>query len=290
MGLSMTGFGTAEGAVGTRRLRVEIRTVNHRFFNLAPRLPGDLTAHEAALRDLLRRSFDRGHVAVTLTYVDDDRARLGIDPERAAEVKADLEALRNRLGMGGEVTLELLLRFPNLLDAGRDRQAESVGWDEVAPIVEAAAAECVVARAREGAVLCEEIAARLAAVGAAATVVEGLLPGRLERELGRLRAAVAAIAGDVAVSEDRLAQEVAVLADRADITEELVRLRAHVAAAEAALRDGQPVGKRLGFLAQELGREVNTIGSKANDAEIAHLVVAMKGELEKVREQLENLE
>jgi uncharacterized protein (TIGR00255 family) len=287
----MTGFGAAEGAVGSRRARVEIRTVNHRFFHLVARLPGELGSQEAALREVLRRSFDRGHLAVTLTWVDDDAGmRAGIDLERAAEARAALDALRDTLGLDGEVTLDMVLRFPNVVDAGRERRGEPVEWADAVPVIEAAAADCVSARAREGTVLSAEIVTRLDAVDAAARTVEGLLPARLARELERLRASVAAMAGDSAVSEERLALEIALLADRADVTEELVRLRAHVGAARAALEDGAPVGKRLGFLAQELGREVNTIGSKANDAEIAHLVVAMKGELEKVREQLENLE
>jgi uncharacterized protein (TIGR00255 family) len=145
-------------------------------------------------------------------------------------------------------------------------------------------------RGREGEALARELRHRLDLLERLADRVSLLAPGRLTRERDRLRTAVTQLLDGRTVGEDRLAQELAFLADKLDITEELVRLRAHLGAAREALSGDQPVGKRLGFLAQELGREVNTIGSKAADAEIAQLVIAMKGELEKFREQLENLE
>jgi uncharacterized protein (TIGR00255 family) len=145
-------------------------------------------------------------------------------------------------------------------------------------------------RAREGEALSRELRHRLDLLERSVEQIGSRAPERLVRERDRLRTAVAQLLDGRAVDEERLAQELAFLADKLDITEELVRFRAHVAAAREAMLDDQPVGKRLGFLAQELGREVNTIGSKAGDAEIAQLVVAMKGELEKFREQLENLE
>jgi uncharacterized protein (TIGR00255 family) len=156
--------------------------------------------------------------------------------------------------------------------------------------VAAASVDCRASRAREGEVLGAEIRQRVASLREAADRIELLAPARLMRERDRLRGNVTLLLDGIAVDEQRVAQEIALLADRVDITEEMVRLRAHLDATVAALDDDQAVGKRLGFLAQELGREVNTIGSKANDAVIAHEVVAMKGELEKIREQLENLE
>lgn len=288
---SMTGFGTAESAVGTRRARVEIRTVNHRFFNLAARLPAELSAHEAAVRELLRGRFDRGHVSVSAQWIDETPAPLAaIDIDRAIAVKAALGELAERLGMPGVVTFEQVLRFPDVIGTRRNDGPGPIEWDEVAPAFAAAAELCHEARSVEGAVLAKEIEGRLAAIELGAAEVESLLPGRLDRELTRLRQSVGDLLGGSAAPEERLAQEIALLADRADVTEELVRLRAHVNAARTVLASGGPVGKRLGFLAQEMAREVNTIGSKANDAAIAHLVVGMKGELEKVREQLENLE
>jgi uncharacterized protein (TIGR00255 family) len=163
-------------------------------------------------------------------------------------------------------------------------------WSEVEPILERASRELLAMRAREGALLAKELAGRLAALETGARAVEQRAPERLAAELARLQKAVGELTGGLQVDEQRLAMEVALMADRVDITEELVRLRSHLAACRDALGRDAAVGKQLGFLAQELLREVNTIGSKANDAAIAQAVIAMKGELEKYREQLENLE
>jgi uncharacterized protein (TIGR00255 family) len=287
----MTGFGAAEGPVGGGRLRVEVRTVNHRYFNLAPKLPSDLAGFEGELRERLRRDFDRGHVAVQIRWAEyPERAGgLAVDLDRARLVTSRLRELQSALGLAGEVTLELVARQPEVLSATTDAAVE-VPWAEVEPIVAAAAADCRAMRAREGQALVSELAHRIALLERSATAIGDLAPGRLVRERQRLRAAVEELLDGRPVDDARLAQELAFHADRVDITEELVRFRAHVAATREALAADRPVGKQLGFLAQELGREVNTMGSKANDAEIAQQVIAMKGELEKFREQLENLE
>ena len=163
-------------------------------------------------------------------------------------------------------------------------------WSEVEPIAERAVQELLGMRAREGAALAAELGGRLGALEQAARTIEQRAPERLTAELARLKKAVAELAAGVQIDEQRLAVEVALMADRVDITEELVRLRTHLAACRTALATDGAVGKQLGFLAQELLREVNTVGSKANDAGIAQTVIAMKGELEKLREQLDNLE
>src|SRR4051794_20785954 len=287
----MTGFGTAEGPVAGGRLRVEIRTVNHRYFNLAPKLPGDLGALEGELRERLRREFDRGHVAVQARWTEyPERAGgLAVDLDRARLVTSRLRELQSALGLGGEVTVEMVARQPEVLSTTTEAAAE-VPWTEVEPIVAQAAADCRAMRAREGEALVAELLHRIELLETAAGTIARLAPERLVRERDRLRGAVAGLLDGRPVDDARLAQELASQADRLDITEELVRFRAHVAAVREALAAGRPAGKQLGFLAQELGREVNTMGSKANDAEITHEVVAMKGELEKFREQLENLE
>jgi len=288
---SMTGFGAAEGPVAGGRLRVEIRTVNHRYFNLAPKLPVDLSGLEGELRERLRREFDRGHVAVQARWSEyPERAGgVAVDLERARVVTARLRELQAALGLAGEVTLEMVARQPDVLSSVSEAAAE-VPWAEVEPVVAQAAADCRAMRAREGEALAAELHHRLELLEQSAEVIARHAPERLVRERDRLRAAVAQLLDGRQADEARLAQEIAFQADRLDLTEELVRFRAHVAAVRDALVDARPAGKRLGFLAQELGREVNTMGSKANDADIAHQVIAMKGELEKFREQLENLE
>jgi uncharacterized protein (TIGR00255 family) len=287
----MTGFGAAEGPVAGRRLRVEIRTVNHRYFNLSAKLPSDLTAMEVELRERLRRDFERGHITVQARWTETPDADVGfaIDLDRARLVAARLRELQAALGLGGEVTLDLVARQPDVVSHAGNGTSE-IAWSEVEPVVARAGQECRSMRAREGEALTQELNHRLDQLEQSVQRIAALAPARLVRERDRLRTAVGQLLDGRTVDEERLSQELAFLADKLDITEELVRFRAHVAAARQALSGDQAVGKRLGFLAQELGREVNTIGSKAGDADIAQLVVAMKGELEKFREQLENLE
>ena len=291
MPYSMTGFGAAEGPVAGRRLRVEIRTVNHRYFNLSAKLPSDLSALEIELRERLRRDFERGHVTVQARWAEslDADPGFGLDLERARLVADRLREMQTALGLGGEVTVELVARQPDVLTHVANGAIE-VPWTEVEPIVARAGQECRAMRAREGQALAAELRHRLDLLEQSGHQIEARAPERLVRERDRLRGAVAQLLDGRQVDEERLAQELAFLADKLDITEELVRFRTHVAAAREALANGGPIGKRLGFLAQELGREVNTMGSKAGDAEIAQYVVTMKGELEKFREQLENLE
>jgi uncharacterized protein (TIGR00255 family) len=289
----MTGFGAAEGPVAGGVLRVEIRTVNHRFFNLAAKLSSDLATLEGELRERLRRDFERGHVSVQLRWASprtEPAGVLALDVERAREVLARLRELQQVMGKdAGEISLELVARQPDVF-VSRDSDAAPVAWSEVEPVVTDAARQCREARRREGAALAHELRGRLELIAAERDRVRLLAPARLVREQDRLRAAVEQLLDGRAVDEQRLAQEIAFLAERVDITEELVRLGAHLEACVSALSADGPVGKQLGFLAQELGREVNTIGSKANDAAMQHAVVAMKGELERFREQLENLE
>jgi uncharacterized protein (TIGR00255 family) len=287
----MTGFGAAEGAVAGGWIRLEIRTVNHRHFNLATKLPGELAVLEGELRERLRREFDRGHVAVHGRWTEYPARAAGftVDLERARLVTERLRDLQGALGLGGEVTLELVARQPDVVSLAGNDPAE-IPWSELEPVVARAAAECRLMRAREGDALAAELGHRLDLLEASAERIAARAPERLVRERDRLRAAVAELLDGRAADDARLAQELAFQADRLDITEELVRFGAHLAASREALTADKPAGRQLGFLAQELGREVNTMGAKANDAEIAHEVIAMKGELEKFREQLENLE
>ena len=287
----MTGFGAAEGAVAGGRLRIEIRTVNHRFFNFAPKLGGDLALFEGELRERLRKEFERGHIAVSARWVELPlrEATLTLDLARAEAAATRLRELKSALGLNGEVSLELVARQPEVL-ASRAAEQPDLAFAEIEPVAMKAAAECRAMRAREGAALAAELERLLSALEGHTKVIAERAPDRLTRERNRLRASVTELLDGRAVDEQRVAQEIAFLADRLDITEELVRFSAHIAACRAALAGSQPVGKQLGFLAQELGREVNTMGSKANDATIQQHVIAMKGELEKFREQLENLE
>ena len=287
----MTGFGSAEGNVLGGRLSIEIRSVNHRYFNPQLKLPFELGGVEAPLRERLRQLLERGHVTVSARWIEAPQreAAVALDLARARQLVAAAKELKKRLKLKGEVDLAFVARQPDVLNAHQDGSAPAQ-WTEVEPIAERAVQELIGMRAREGAALAAELGGRLGALEQAAGTIEQRAPERLTAELARLKKAVAELAAGVQIDEQRLAVEVALMADRVDITEELVRLRTHLAACRTALATDGAVGKQLGFLAQELLREVNTVGSKANDAGIAQTVIAMKGELEKLREQLDNLE
>ncbi len=287
----MTGFGSAEGNVLGGRLSIEIRSVNHRYYNPQLKLPFELGGVEGPLRERLRQLLERGHVTVTARWIEAPQreATVAVDLARARQLVAAAKELKKRLKLKGDVDLAFVARQPEVLTPHQDGVA-APQWSDVEPIAERAVRELLGMRAREGAALATELAGRLGALETGARAIEQRAPERLTAELARLKQAVAELAAGVQVDEQRLAVEVALMADRVDITEELVRLRTHLAACREALASDGAVGKQLGFLGQELLREVNTIGSKANDAAITQTVIAMKGELEKFREQLDNLE
>jgi len=287
----MTGFGSADGTVLGGRLRVEIRTVNHRYYNPQFKLVFELAGVEGQLRERLRQLLDRGHVVVTARWVEapPTDGAVAVDLARARQVVAAAHELKKQLKLKGEIDLAFVARQPEVLSTHTDG-AGAAAWSDVEPIVAQAAQEVLAMRTREGRALAADLTARLDALEAGAAAVAERAPARLAAELARLKQAVAELAGAVSVDPQRLAVEIALLADRVDINEELVRLRTHLAACRETLAGEGAVGKQLGFLAQELLREVNTIGSKANDASVTQTVIAMKGELEKFREQLENLE
>jgi uncharacterized protein (TIGR00255 family) len=286
----MTGFGAAEGKVAGGRLRIEIRTVNHRYFNPQLKLPYDLAGVEGELRERLRALLERGHVAVSARWVEQPEAQAAVmlDLDRAKQVVKALRELKKQLRLKGDPDLAFVARHPDVLTYSGDGAV--VTWADVQPVAERAAAEVLAMREREGRALAVDLSARLDALEAGAKVVAARAPDRVTHELARLQKQVAELAAGVQVDPQRLAVEVALLADRVDIAEELVRFQTHLAAVRTALAGSGAVGKQLGFLAQELLREINTMGSKANDAAITQAVIAMKGELERFREQLENLE
>lgn len=292
----MTGFGDAErtGPAGT--LRVELRSVNHRHLNANFRLPGPLSRWEPEMRDWLRAHFQRGHINCSVRLEPPAGVARGmrLDPERVQSYLALFHELRDRHGVAGEPDLALITRFSDVFvrDEAADEDAAEVSGDDLRAAVDEAARRCVSMREDEGRRLRDDLEGRIASIESALGAVAERAPERLVAERERLRRAVQELAGGVAVDPDRLAQEVAFLAERWDVNEELVRFRSHnelfreLLDADAA----EPVGKRLSFLVQEMNREANTIGSKANDAAIAHRVVAIKEEVERLREQVENVE
>jgi uncharacterized protein (TIGR00255 family) len=287
----MTGFGAAEGRVGSSRVTVELRSVNHRFFNPTIKLPGAFARWEGEVREALRKQVARGHVTLFARAERDETRGSSIDETRFAQHVAQLRELQQRFSLGGELDIATVLRMPEVFAAGeREEDAGTAG--ELVAIVDEAARALSSMREQEGGRLAAFLDERIAVIERAVARIAERAPQRLVEQRDRLRAAVQELAGGIALDDARLAQEIAVLADRMDVSEELDRFQSHIVAFRAALREGAPdgVGKRLGFLLQELLREANTTGSKAADAVMLQDVVAIKEELERIREQVENLE
>lgn len=291
---SMTGFGAASLPVGSAEASLELRSVNSRHLKLNMRLPSGLDEVEAILRDLVSSAVSRGHVDVTLRV---DGAVAGettieVNDQRVTALLAGFRTIRERYDVMGDVDLALLARADRLFVERSPSLYELIDPEGLKAAASRAIDQLLAMRDKEGERLSEDLTARLAIIEARLTEVEGLSPLRLDRERERLRAAVAELTERLDLDEDRLAREIAILADKWDLGEELVRARSHLRAFEDLLAapGAEPVGKRLGFLSQELLREINTIGSKANDSAIQHSVVEMKNELETMREQIENVE
>lgn len=288
---SMTGFGSAEGEVGGALIAVEVRSVNHRFFNPSLKLPSEFARWEGEVREALRRSITRGHVSLFARIARDQRAGR-IDEARFASYVQQLRDLQQRYQLDSALDVGTILRMPDVL-ATREEGGEVAGTAaELLEVVTRAVAAMDSMRLAEGARLCTYIEERLQVIAHAVERIAVRAPQRLVEQRDRLRAAVQELTGGVAIDDQRLAQEVAILADRLDVSEEIARFRSHLEAFRATLKQAPPegVGKRLGFLLQELLREANTTGSKGNDAAILQDVLGIKEELERIREQVENLE
>ena len=288
---SMSGYGQAEGTVGSLRVVVDVRTVNHRFFSPSIKLPGAFGRWETDVREAMRLKVARGHVTLTARSERLTDAALAIDEARFGAVTAQLQALVAQFGLTGGVDLASVLRMPDVMSAPREDDATGT-VAELVGIVETALDALQRARADEGERLVAVLRQRLEVVEGALGRIAARAPERIVAYRDKLRENVLELAAGVAVDEARLSMEIAILADRMDVAEELDRFRSHIVAFRATLDDagGEPVGKRLGFLLQEMLREANTTGSKASDAPILHEVVGLKEELERIREQVENLE
>ena len=293
---SMTGFGEAELDTPAGRLRAEARTVNHRYFSLNLRVGRAVDRFEPQIRDWLRALLPRGHVnfSLRLETADGtgDEIALRVDEARARQYLRLLRSLKTELGLPGEVDLSLLSRFTDLIVDETEVEERVPDSASVQAVTEAAARAVIAMREDEGLRLRVDLEERLSSIAATMDQIEALAPKRLVAERDRMRRVVAELLEGVPLDEDRIAREIAYIAERWDVSEELVRLRSHIDLFRETLADegAEPVGKRLSFLTQEMNRETNTIGSKANDAAIEHQVIAIKDEIERLREQIENVE
>ena len=292
MALSMTGYGRAETAAETFDLTVEIRSVNHKYFEFATRLPRALLFAEDRLKKLCQSRISRGKVDVFVTLVDRGAAGAEVAVDHAL-AKGYLDALRElseTYDLPGEITAPTLARFPDLLTVRRADADEEALWAALEATASRALDDFVAMRAREGEKLAQDVLSRKEFLLEQVAFVETHAPETVAAYRARLDEKMRELLGDKAVDEQRLLTEVALFADKIAVDEETVRLRSHCKQMETLFAQTGPIGRPLDFLVQEMNRETNTIGSKCQNVEIAHTVVAMKAEIEKIREQIQNIE
>lgn len=289
---SMTGYGKSESVTDCGKLSVEIRSVNHRYGEISVKLPRQFMALEGEIKKRVADRFKRGKIDLFINF-ESPTGSVAPPQVNLPLAKAYHDAfitLNHHLGIYEPIPASIILA-----------QRDVLIYQEVAPDMEgvaetlfstlAAAMDCFEAmRVSEGEELFREIDGRIAAIAAIVAAVAARSPVAVAANVERLRERISRLLADVPLDEMRLAQEVALLADRMEITEELVRLRSHFKQFDSLLHTDEPVGRKIDFLLQEMNREVNTIGSKANDAEITAMVVDLKSEMEKVREQIQNIE
>lgn len=291
---SMTGYGRAEAEVLGRWLTVEIKTVNHRFLNFNARLPGDLQRFEHQILARIKETLQRGQVNLFAGWDAGGAEAPAVIVNRVAAKRAAelLREVAREAGIEAEVRLEHLLAFPAVTEPSTLAADAEALWEAVCAVLDRALHDLEAFRRREGEDLARDMAERVSAIEARVGEIDALRGRVVESYRERLRRRVEELAREVpeADLEARLAMEVAILADRCDVSEELVRLRSHIDGFRKLLDAGGVVGRKLEFVLQEMNRETNTIGSKASDAEVGRLVVEIKSELEKIREQVQNVE
>jgi len=284
---SMTGFGSGAVSEGGWRVEVTIRTWNHRFLSVRTRSLSDRPLLQARIEERVKETFRRGEIGVWIDLQPDRTASDGrlFDHERARAAYAELDALARDLALSSSPSLEALIRAGALQPF---EETDSDVWPTVSLALDKAFEQTLSSREQEGATLAQDLNRLLAALSDQVEAINDRLPTITSALRDRLASRVAEL--DVSVDADRLEAEIALLAERHDVQEELVRLRGHVKRARGLLVSTDPIGKELDFISQELLREVNTIGSKARDSEISGLVIDMKLSVEQFREQVQNVE
>jgi uncharacterized protein (TIGR00255 family) len=283
----MTGFGRAQADAAEGRLRVEIRSVNHRGLDLKVRAPQPDAYCEAEIGRAVRGAVERGSVTVHVRE-EAARARAGVDEVRVRQLHASLEKLRGELGIAEPVGLATVAAF--MSTGGAPGLEGEALWEVLRPAVERALAELVATRRREGAALTEDIRGRIAVLRGIVAQIQAAAAPLAERFARRIEDRLSGLRDQPGFEPARVAQEAALMAERLDVSEELVRLGTHLDHFDELVGAAGAVGRKLDFVVQEIGRELNTIGSKAQDAKVAALVIDGKAELEKVREQAQNIE
>ncbi len=288
----MTGFGRAEGDTGLGRLLVESRSVNHRFCDINIKLPKRLQPLETRLKEVVRSQVSRGRVdiSIKLDSFDEERGGLIVDFHLAEQYYQALLSIKERFKLNGEITLELIAGAKDLITTKEEPLDIEPYWQEILFVLKRAVQDMDSMKRIEGESISRDLKERVERIKKELEEIKNQFPSRFESYRERLKERIRNILNEEEIDSIRFQQEVAFLAEKTDITEEIVRVESHLAQFSMLFDEEEPVGRKMDFLIQEIYREVNTISNKANDAEISQRVVEIKSELEKIREQVQNIE
>lgn len=289
---SMTGFGRAELVDEEKKITVEMKSVNHRYLDINMRMPKKLSFFEAAIRNLLKEYIQRGKVDLFITYEDYTQARVSVKYNReiAGQYLTYIQEMGREFGLDTEITAAALSKYPEVFTMEEQTPDEKELWTALEEVIRRTAGQFVESRTQEGAHLRQDILEKLKTMDKKVDLVEQRSPEILGEYREKLEGKVKELLADTQIEESRIAAEVILFADKICTDEETVRLKSHIHRMEEVLHENEGVGRKLDFIAQEMNREANTILSKANDLETSNLAIDLKTEIEKVREQIQNIE
>ena len=289
---SMTGFGRCEVTEGNRKYTVEMKSVNHRYLDVNMKMPKALNFFESTIRNVLKEYMERGKVDLYITYEDfsEERFSLKYNEELAGEYLTHLNAMAEKFGLENDIRVSTLSRYPDVFTMEEIETDEKELWAGLEKAIRGAAEQFVTSRITEGEHLKADLCAKLNTMLTYVDFIEERSPVIMKDYRERLEAKVQELLGDRQIDDGRIATEVTIFADKICVDEETVRLRSHIKGMKAALEAGGSIGRKLDFIAQEMNREANTILSKANDLEISDTGINLKTDIEKVREQIQNIE
>ena len=289
---SMTGYGRSEIISGDKKITVEIKTVNHRYCDIAIKLPKKLISLENGIRNVIKQYIGRGKVDVYVSYEDYSNMNLLVkyNAELAREYLLNLEKMSQDFGIDNDIRVSTLSRYPDVLTLEEQAVDEDELWEFVEEAVKKALSHLIEARVLEGENLKKDLHTKLEGMLALVNSIEERSPNIITEYREKLKAKVAELLGDTQLDESILATEITIFADKICVDEETVRLRSHILNMKQTLDESDNVGRKLDFIAQEMNREANTILSKANDIEVSNIAIDLKTEIEKIREQIQNIE
>lgn len=289
---SMTGFGRSEIVKGNRKISVEIKSVNHRYLEAVIKMPKKLNVFESRMRDLLKKYATRGKIDIFINYEDDSESQVNLkfNQNIADEYMAIFNNMSEKYNLKNDMTVGGLARFPEVITMDEVQEDEEELWHFIEEAMKAALEQFVNTRILEGENLKKDLLGKLDHMEELVAFVEKRSPEIMKEYRSKLESKVKELLGDTTIDESRIATEVIIYADKICVDEETVRLRSHIEHARKCLNEDGGIGRKMDFIAQEMNREANTTLSKANDIEISNAAIDLKTEIEKVREQIQNIE